>query len=241
MKTNIHPDRQSGSIAALVAVGTLAVGLGLVARAKKRSSATSGKADDAPGFTARRSFGQYDVVGRSVTIARPRDELFAFWRDFSNLASFMENVVRVQPVGEDGHCVWTLRAPAGRAVDVETRIAREEPGRLIAWRSVEGSDIDTEGRVTFEDAPGERGTRVSVRIAYKPPAGELGRLIAALFGREPEIQARHDLRRFKMLMETGEIATSARRKDQTRAAQQARNSSADTSTKTRSTRNEEAA
>ncbi len=218
MKHQDHGGRTAGSLAGLAVTGVVVAGVSLWMKARESGSGRS--SDSAPGFTARRSFGKYDVVGRSVTIARPRGELFAFWRDFANLATFMENVDKVQPVGADGHSVWTLRAPAGRTVDVETEIVREEPGALIAWRSVEGSDIDTEGRVTFEDAPGKRGTRVSVRIAYKPPAGELGRIIAKMFGREPETQARHDLRRFKMLMETGEIATSARRRDQTRAAKQ---------------------
>lgn len=213
------PAVRSG-IAVAAVTTALAAGLGLVIGAKRRSH--EGGRDSAPGFAARRSFGDYAVSGRSVTIARPRAELFAFWRDFGNLAQFMENVDDVRPVGSDGHNVWTIRAPAGRTVAIETVIAREEPGELIAWRSVAGSDIDTEGRVTFEDAPGDRGTRVSVRIAYKPPGGELGRVFAKLQGREPEIQARRDLRRFKMLMEAGEIATSARRKDQTRAAKQAR-------------------
>lgn len=196
----------------------LAAGAGAFLSARREKQNTSG--DDAPGFTARRSFGAYDVVGRSVTIAKPRQELFAYWRDFENLASFMENIVSVKPSGENGRAIWTIRAPAGRTVEVETEIVREEPGELIAWRSVEGSQIDTEGRVTFKDAPGERGTRVAVRVAYKPPAGELGRIVAKLFQREPEVQARHDLKRFKMLMEAGEIATSARRRDQTRAAKQ---------------------
>ena len=99
-------------------------------------------------------------------------------------------------------------------------MADEESGRRIAWRSTERSDIETEGVVTFEDAPGERGTRVSLVIGYKPPAGALGDTFAKLFRRDPQTQARHDLKRLKMLMETGEIATSARRRDQTRAAQQ---------------------
>lgn len=197
----------------------LAAGAGAFLSSRKDKRGTS--PDDAPGHTARRGFGAYDVVGRTVTIARPREELFAFWRDFSNLSTFMENIVSVKPTGADGRAVWTILAPAGRTVEVETEIVREEAGELIAWRSVEGSQIDTEGRVTFTDAPGERGTRVGVRVAYKPPAGELGRVVAKLFMREPEIQARHDLKRFKMLMEAGEIATSANRKDQTRAAKQA--------------------
>jgi len=200
----------------------LAAGAGAFISAQKdKRDKRNQTADDAPGFTARRGFGAYDVVGRTVTIARPREELFAFWKDFANLSTFMENIVSVKPTGADGRAVWTILAPAGRTVEVETEVVKEEPGKLIAWRSVPGSQIDTEGRVSFTDAPGNRGTRVSVRVAYKPPAGELGRMVAKLFMREPAIQARHDLKRFKMLMEAGEIATSARRKDQTRAAKQA--------------------
>ena len=208
-------------------VGGAALGIGLALGGVALGSVLSAKtskgrsSDDAPGFTARRGFGDYDVVGRTVTIRKPRAELFAFWREFTNLPTFMENVERIEVVNAaEGLATWHIKAPAGRTVAVKTEIAREEDGKLIAWRSVKGSDIDTEGRVTFEDAPGERGTRVSLIIAYKPPAGELGRAVAKLFMREPEIQARHDLKRFKMLMETGEIATSARTADQTRAAKQ---------------------
>lgn len=209
--------RTHGALAAGIALAAGALALALKQQNRRRHR--DHPADDAPGFTARRDFGRYEVVGRSVTIARPRTELFAFWRDFSNLAQFMENLIEVSPAGTDGHSVWTIRGPAGKSVQVETRIAREVDGELIAWRSVEGSDIDTEGRVTFEDAPGQRGTRVGLIIAYVPPMGEAGRAVAKLFRREPEVQARHDLKRFKMLMETGEIATSARRKDAARAAQ----------------------
>lgn len=199
-----------------VALGVAALGAFLGTRGSGKREAS----DDAPGFTARRSFGRYDVVGRTVTIRKPRAELFAFWRDFANLPHFMENLERIEVKdAATGRAVWTIKAPAGQSVDVETEIVREVEGELLAWRSVEGSDIDTEGRVTFTDAPGERGTRVALLIAYDPPAGELGRAVAKLFLREPQIQARHDLKRLKMRMETGEIATSARTKDQTRAAQ----------------------
>ncbi|WP_133366159.1 SRPBCC family protein [Qipengyuania sediminis] len=210
---------KAGTLGALASLGIVAgaAAVGAVLSQRKREQAES---DDAPGFTARRGFGKYDVVGRTVTIRKPRAELYAFWRDFSNLATFMENLEKVTPSGAEGRSIWTIKAPAGRTVDVETEIAREIEGELIAWRSTEGSDIDTEGRVTFEDAPGERGTRVSLIIAYKPPGGEIGRAIAKLFLREPAVQARHDLKRFKMLMEAGEIATSARRREETRAAQQ---------------------
>ena len=208
-----------GAGAAAISLGLAASGIALGAILSAKSKGRS--SDDAPGYTARRGFGEYDVVGRTVTIRKPREELFAYWRDFRNLARFMENLEKVESTdASKGSAVWHIKVPAGKTVAVETEIVREQQGKLIAWRSVEGSDIDTEGRVTFEDAPGERGTRVGLVIAYKPPGGEIGRVIAKAFMREPEIQARHDLKRFKMLMETGEIATSARRKDETRAAQQ---------------------
>lgn len=165
--------------------------------------------DDAPKRTNRDDKdGDLAIVGRSVLINRPRSELFAYWRDFTNLPSFMEAVEKIQMTGEK-RSVWTIRAPAGQTVELETEVTDVVDGESIAWRSVEGSQIKTEGRVTFTDAPADRGTVVSANIGYEPPAGDLGRIVAKLFAAEPNIQARHELKRFKMLMETGEIATGA--------------------------------
>lgn len=194
---------------ALAGVGLAAIPLAAGVTATRRRYAAEGGHDSAPGHTARRSFGDYAVVGRTVTIARPRAELFAFWRDFTNLATFMANLDRVEPVTQDtALSTWHIRGPLGTVYKVETRIAREIEGELIAWRSTENSDIDTEGRVTFADAPGERGTRVGLIVAYK--AGVVGKAVATFTGQSPEMQARQDLKRLKMLMETGEIATPAR-------------------------------
>ena len=196
--------------AAAIGVGALTLGTAALIAARRTEDRPS---DSAPGRTARRkTFGDYAVVGRTVTINRPRSELFAFWRDFPNLATFMENVEDIQPRGKD-RFEWVIAAPAGRTVRVETIIVEERADELIAWRSVEGSQIEAEGRVAFRDAPGGRGTQVEAIIAYKPPAGEIGRLIAKLFQREPAIQTRRELKRFKMLMETGEIATSTNRRE----------------------------
>lgn len=208
---------KAAGIAGSAAVGATLLGAVLVGSfiaAKRRDR----DGDDAPGRTARKGFGEYKVAGRTVTIARPKQELFAFWRDFQNLPQFMENVVSVRTTGSDGRSVWTIRAPAGTTVDVETEVVREIEGEVIAWRSVEGSQITTEGRVEFRDAPGDRGTQVTAIVAYKPPLGAAGQAVAKLFMREPAVQARHDLKRFKMLMEAGEIATSARVPSETRAA-----------------------
>jgi uncharacterized membrane protein len=107
---------------------------------------------------------------------------------------------------------WTVKAPLGQTVTFETRISDIVDGEMIAWVSVEGSQITTRGQVRFADASAGRGTVVTADIEYQPPGGDLGRLFAKLFMAEPNIQARHELKRFKMLMETGEIAYGPNRK-----------------------------
>lgn len=148
------------------------------------------------------------VVGRSVTINRPLGELFAYWRDFSNLPTFMENVVRVDVI-DQARSHWVVKAPAGKTVEWDAIVTDEKTNAYIVWHSAEGADVVNRGRIDFRDA-GARGTVVSALISYDPPAGVIGKIIAKIFQREPAIQARRDLRRFKQLMETGEIATSAR-------------------------------
>ena len=149
------------------------------------------------------------LVGRSVTINRPRAELFAYWRDFTNLPSFMDNIVSVEV--QDAHrSHWVVKAPGGKTVAWDAVITEEYENETIAWASAEGADVPNSGRIDFSDEPGGRGTQVTATIVYDPPAGVVGNLIAKLFQREPAIQARRDLRRFKQLMETGEIATSSR-------------------------------
>ena len=209
MARNSKSRNLAGTFGVIAAGGAMAA-LALVANRKAEEARMRRPHDDAPGRTARQArFGHYAVVGKTVTIDKPRAELFAFWRDFTNLSSFMENLEEVRPA-ENGATTWVIKGPMDRSIDVVTKVVEEEEGELIAWRSVEGSTIDTEGRVKFRDAPGGRGTHVELIVSYKPPAGEVGRLVAKLLRREPEVQARHDLKRFKMLMETGEIATSAR-------------------------------
>jgi uncharacterized membrane protein len=148
------------------------------------------------------------IVGRTVTINKSRAELYAFWRDFRNLARFLENIERVD-VGDDRRSHWVIKAPAGRTVEWDSQITEDEPDRVIAWESVDGGDIKNTGRIEFSDAAPGRGTLVTATIVYDPPGGDVGKLIAKLFQKEPKVQARRDLRRFKQLMETGEISTSA--------------------------------
>lgn len=153
------------------------------------------------------------VVVRTVTINKPREELYAFWRDFANLPTFMDNVQRID-VLSDNRSHWVVKAPAGKTVEWDARLTEDVPGQLLAWEAAEDADVPNSGRVEFRDAQGDRGTIVAATIAYDPPAGIVGKIVAKLFQREPAIQARRDLRRFKQLMETGEISTSARTRAQ---------------------------
>ncbi len=192
-----------------------AVGATLVAWSVSRMAEPRGPfRSDAPLRLRRKGdgsgFREHTVVGRSVTINKPRQELYTFWRDFSNLPAFMENIHRVEQIDER-RWRWEIAGPAGMEIEFVSEITDERPNEFIAWQSEEGGDIRNSGRVEFRDAPGGRGTQVTATIAYDAPAGEVGRVIAKLFQREPNIQVRRDLKRFKQLMETGEIADSASR------------------------------
>jgi uncharacterized membrane protein len=147
-------------------------------------------------------------LGRTFTINRPRAELYAFWRDLTRLPRFMENVESVT-ILDDRRSHWVVSAPGGGSLEWDAVITEEMPDRLIAWESAKDAEVRNSGRIEFRDAPGGRGTEVTATISYDPPAGMVGQLIAKLFQKEPRIQARRDLRRFKQLMETGEISTAA--------------------------------
>jgi len=149
------------------------------------------------------------LVGRTVSINRPRQELYDFWRDFRNLPLFMENIESVE-VFDGNRSHWVVAGPAGSDLEWDSVITEDIPGELIAWTSAEGASVQNSGRVEFRDSTNGRGTIVTVTIAYDPPGGALGKAFAKIFRREPTIQARHELKRFKQLMETGELPTAGR-------------------------------
>ena len=168
--------------------------------------------DDAPIETAKHVHGARELLAESVTINRPAAEIYAFWRNSANLVQIMDNIQSIEPI-DDVRSRWTVKAPAGREVNWESIISQDVENREITWHSAPGADVANSGRIEFIDA-GERGTIVRATIAYEPPFGTVGKMIAKLFQREPKLQARRDLRRLKQLMETGEVATAARTRKQ---------------------------
>jgi uncharacterized membrane protein len=146
-------------------------------------------------------------VKKSIQINRSPQEVYAFWRDFQNLPRFMSNLESVQNTG-DGRSHWVAIGPAGKRIEWDAEIVGEQQNSLIAWRSLEGADVEHAGSVRFEAAPGGRGTFVKVEIQYRPPGGVLGATVAKLLGRAPEQQVHEDLHHLKQLMEAGEIITT---------------------------------
>ena len=143
-------------------------------------------------------------VEESITINRPVHEIYRFWRNFENLPRFMQHLESVA-VREGGISHWAAKGPAGIPVEWDARVINEVENKVIAWQSLEGSTVATAGSVNFEETP--RGTVVRVHFQYDPPGGKLGAAVARLFGEEPNLQVRDDLRRLKQLLEAGEIAT----------------------------------
>jgi uncharacterized membrane protein len=146
-------------------------------------------------------------VVRTITINVDRAELFRFWRALETLPKFAPHLDAVR-VLDNRTSHWVAKAPAGKTIEWEAEIVAEQPNELLAWRSRPGSQLENAGSVRFRPAPGRRGTEVTVHLEYAPPAGVVGQTIARLFGHEPEQQLNEDLRRFKSLMETGEIPTA---------------------------------
>lgn len=208
----------AGTVLGLVAArrgGIAGVALGLAASALVARGATGaapikrlvGPNLDDRAAAERAGWNTASVVSRSVTINATRQQLYDRFRDFSQLPTFMENVDSIT-VTDPTHSHWVVNAPGGMTVEWDAVVTDDRPGELISWEAAPGASIANHGTVEFRDAPQHRGTEVHLTVVYRPPGGSLGRLAAKLTQKEPGIQARRDLKRFKMLVEAGEIATN---------------------------------
>jgi uncharacterized membrane protein len=146
-------------------------------------------------------------VKTAVTINRPRAEVYAFWRQLDNLPRFMSHLERVDVI-DNIRSHWKAKAPLGLTVEWDANVVSDVPHEQISWKSADDAKVPNAGSVRFRDAEGGRGTEVLVELAYHPPGAGLGSAFAKLFGEEPSQQVRGDLRRFKQVMETGEVVHS---------------------------------
>jgi uncharacterized membrane protein len=169
----------------------------------------------------RRPWDRAMTLHAAITVGRPRDEVYRFWRDLENLPRFMVHLDSVT-VLDDRHSHWVARGPAARTVEWDAEIVEDRPGEAIGWRSARRATVGNSGTVRFAPAPGGRGTEVRVVLRYDPPGGAVGAAFARLLGEHPEQQVRDDLRRFKQVLETGEVVRSEGSPEGVRAWRQLR-------------------
>lgn len=153
--------------------------------------------------------GQGLKVEQSVTINRPVVEVYRFWRNFENLPRFMDHLESVAVIDET-RSHWVAKGPAGTRIEWDAVIHNEVDDELIAWRSLPGSAVNNAGSVHFTPTANGIGTEVRVVLSYEPPAGKVGAAFARFFGEEPTKQVEDDLRRFKQVMDSGDVMAGSR-------------------------------
>jgi uncharacterized membrane protein len=191
-------NRVAAATAAVVGVTLLDV---LTGQGLRREGQTERGTDGAA-----RAQGKAIEVRKAITVWAPQDEVYRFWRNFENLPRFMQHLESVR-VLDDRRSHWKAKAPAGMSVEWDAEITEDRPNELIAWRAAGNADVPNRGSVRFQPSP-QGGTEVLVELSYEPPGGRLGSIVAKLLGEEPEIQVANDLRRFKQVLELGEVVLS---------------------------------
>jgi uncharacterized membrane protein len=143
-------------------------------------------------------------VDKAITIERPIEEVYTYWRELENLPRFMRHLESVT-VHDELHSHWRVKAIAGKVVEWDAEIIEQRPNEMISWRSIPGADVDNAGSVWFTPVPGGYGTVVRVELRYVPPAGKAGAMVAKFFGRDADSEIGEDLNRLKVFLETGEM------------------------------------
>jgi len=150
---------------------------------------------------------RHQALRAAITVQRSPQDVYGFWHDVANLPSFMHHLKSVT-ADADGRSHWVANAPVGQPVQWDAQITEDQPGKRIAWQSLPGSGIENGGSVDFAPDNSGKGTEVRVTIGYQLPGGALGKVAATLLGESPEQQVNDDLRRFKQILETGQVLRS---------------------------------
>jgi uncharacterized membrane protein len=189
-----NPDRGRalGALGVVAAISAIDVAVSL--RESSRQSSTNRSALSEP------------LLEHTVAVLKAPEECYAFWRELSNLSKISETIESVTSLG-DRRSHWVMKGLGSTRIEWDSEITEDRPGQGLAWRSLPGSDVTHAGAVRFAPAPGNRGTHVTVTMHYRG-AGQAGRALSQLLGRNPNSTVREDLRRFKSLMEAGEIPTT---------------------------------
>ena len=188
-----HQDRRLTTVTALVAGLTALDSLTAYDSRRQRSVRR-----EAPGVIR---------IHKSLHIQRPAEACYRFWRNFENFPQFMQHVESVQVV-DATRTHWRVRAPLGQHVEWTAELFSDVPSQQLAWRTLAGSSVEHTGVVRFLPSLDNKSTRIDIEMSYHAPFGKAGVMLARIFGEEPSQQVDDDLRRFKQLIETGEISTT---------------------------------
>jgi len=141
------------------------------------------------------------ILQKVINVATPIDEAWALWNNYENFPRFMAHLEEVRRTGE-GRSHWVAGGPSGRRFEWDAVTTKSVPNELLAWRSVEGFSVETDGIVRFRPNP-DGTTQIGVRISYNLPGGTIGHAFAALFGADPKRAMDEDMVRLKSLLEEG--------------------------------------
>jgi len=204
-----HPDQGhlAGTLSVLAGMGIALYGL---TRRSVRGTAMAvvGAGVAVSGARSRKQTARETVVHCTMTINKPRHEVYEQWRRLEDLPNRMKNLESVEMTGQD-RSHWTAKGPLGLNVDWTAETVRQEQDTLLSWRSLPHAKVPNQGAVRFSDAPNGRGTQLDLTMAYRLPAGSIGAAVATLSGRQPQAQIESDLRRFKAILEGGEAPTTS--------------------------------
>lgn len=140
-------------------------------------------------------------IRTTMTINRPRQEVYATWRNLSNLALFMDHIVQVIET-DATHSIWKAQLPGILGtVEWNAEIVKEREGEMIAWQSTDDSTIRNAGKVGFRDALGGMGTIMDVVVIYNAPMGKPGEIVAKLFTPMVRKMVVRDINSFKNFVE----------------------------------------
>jgi uncharacterized membrane protein len=149
-------------------------------------------------------------IAQAITVNRSAEQVYTFWRDLQNLPAVLSHLESVRSIGDRRyHC--TARANGGSPLEWDAEISSDRPNERIEWRSLPSSRVKSVGSVRFELAPAARGTEIHVELEYEGWGGgaiAIGRELAKLLSADPGHRIREDLRRFKQVLETGEVMRS---------------------------------
>lgn len=148
----------------------------------------------------------FDAVA-SFAIRCSAKRAYQLWRDFENLPEFLRHLHSVS-TGAGGQSRWTAVGPLNSRISWNAEIVDDIPNEKITWRSLPGSQIENRGSIEFRPGAREGSIVATLRMEYVPPGGALGKAFATFFGKNPEFAVREDLRRFKSLLEAGEMPTT---------------------------------